>query len=267
VFQIGQIYLGPEHDRSWARAAVTRVYQLVEGRITGPGTVRLLFHVGGATSEPAWIGPARPQRRGSVVGFDVGVPASIHDDALETRLLDFTEEAMRTAAATCRAKGVFFDEEGHERVITTARNALAELAPVSERRRAYHDATKRAARYRARHGTPDAYAEPRAQARTIRVEFRWNDQHDLDELFALEDRVEEALVSAGVGEVDGNDVGSSSYTLFVVPNLRGAQRARELVASQITAARLDGLVAGPAWFKRTNIDRRAPAGESEALEP
>jgi hypothetical protein len=255
VFEIGEIYMGPEHERSWGRAAVKRVFELLAGE-TDAGSVGLLLHVGGSISEPAWTGLAgRVQRRASRVTFDIGVPASVQDDALETQLLDFAEEAVGIAASVCQRARVRFDEQAHRRLVTEARRRLAQLAPPSERIREHDDAAGRAARYHTRHGPPAVYPEPGARSQMFRVQFRWQDQRDLDALFALEERVDETLTSADVGEVDGNEVGSGSYTLFVTPERRAAARARELVAGQISAARLEKLVTGPSAFRRRYVDR------------
>jgi hypothetical protein len=243
LFGFGVMAGGPEYRDSWAAAAVDTVRKLL-AKDAAPGKVTLILHVGGSLMGPDWVGPGNRKRRASEVSFDVGVPLPLHDDRLEGRLIDFVEEAMHQAAAACGTAGVPFDEAGHAAIIASARESLAALPEAAERRVEHRPSEVRAARRLEASGfRPEAYPLPGRRQPMIRIDFAWDDQDELDALFALEDHLTQALEAQGLGEVDGNEVGDREYALFVSPAPRLKARARTLVDERIQAEGLDRLLA------------------------
>lgn len=233
----------PEHDASWTLDCLTRVGDLLAAHPTGPGLIELEWSLGGFEEEPDWVGPGQPRGRGARVEFNVGLPRALQDDDLETRILDFAASAVGVATDRLTAAAVAFDRIGHEQAIAAARAAVAALGPAGERRQPFRATEERWLRRKA---TQEALARgarrypDRAPGPALpSLEFAYRTPAEVDALFDFEAAADAALLDAGLGSVDGNEVGQGAYTLFIDPT-RGKRTDAIATVKRIAAER--GLV-------------------------
>lgn len=237
TFEWSALMLGPEHDGSWANDCLFRVSNLLAKQPAGPGQVRLRWHVGGSFEEPDWEGLGRPRRTGASVVFHVGLPVGLQTVDLEGRILEYASEATLIASARCKEANVTFDEAGHLEAITRVREIVDSLDSAEGRRETYRAHDERYARRKAvRDAIAVSYPEPTPGPGQPRIEFDYSNQREIDVLFELETAVDEALQSAGLGSVDGNEVGEGTFTLFLDP-VRGKRDMAIAVVESLASER------------------------------
>jgi hypothetical protein len=134
-------------------------------------------------------------------------------------MLDYASTAVDLAEKKLSDAGRPFDADGHRLTVERARSEVRALEPAEERRAAFRPIEEQyARRKRVRDSVAEVYEEPNHRSPSlIKVEFPWSTQAKLDRLFELERTIDGALKSAGFGEVDGNEIGAGSFTLFIAP--------------------------------------------------
>ena len=233
-FRFGALISGPEHRASWAEDVRQRVTELLSACKTEAGDIMLHLHVGGSLGEPAWTGPGKPRRERGAVSFHVGLPRAIQDDQLEVRLLDFASAAVDVTSSVLKGAGREFDELGHRAAIESTSRSLSTLASSEVRRGAFRALEEQYARRQSIRGaSPKVYKEPKGQRLMPSFEFAWSSQGELDRLFELEIAVDQALQTASLGHVDGNEIGAESFTLFVEPKHGKTRPALAMAAETI----------------------------------
>ena len=237
MFELGVILNGPELRRGWTGDAVERVKRLLRDGDAGEGEIALTLHLGGSLLEPGWTGLAKPTRRGNSVEFAVGIPRELQDEQLETTIIDFAVKAVDIAAEECRKAAVPFDAAAHHAVVARARDAIRRQPPPADRMQAFRPIANAYLRRQRAWAPPGTYEPPDGKTtKLIELVFRWTTNADLDRLFELHERVDQELVAAGAGHVDGNEVGHGTFTIYVAPEA-GQKRLAKQIAARVVEGR------------------------------
>jgi len=235
MIEVGSVEGGPELDGTWVSVCASAlVDRLPLGDYPNSG-LSLVYLVPGSVTSPGFEGVRLGRlQKGPPAWLQatIGVPASVvESDRLPDVLLGMAEDALGAAAKRFGRSGIPFDP-GHFEHFARLRQALAEEPvqrppsprPPTELQRLLAQVNTESAEFRSR-GAAKPTGSP--AKRTVRAPLRQNvtlhlilsseegEQEELGRLFAFEDDLERTISGIIGAELEGNEIGSGEFTLFI----------------------------------------------------
>jgi hypothetical protein len=124
--------------------------------------------------------------------------------------------AIESAGVAAARRRVPFDPDAYMGALRSAGSTLGvEVAPFPPRDLPGSAMASNGPAAATGDGPPDAEADAVGDHGAVTITFTARSPADVERLFSLEDDVEDALHEAGIGDLDGNEVGEGLFTLYL----------------------------------------------------
>jgi type III secretion system-like peptide-binding chaperone len=258
--QVGALMGDRASDRGPIGQAYRRVAAVLNGQPLEGASIGLVFDIEGSLNTPDYAGlkVGRVDRKERSIQVWMAVPATLSERPnIEAELMDLAEAAMLLAGGRLAAARIEVDPDAVTDAIGEARLALG-LGHRRDNRPPVADVSEIVS-------TKDLPIEVQLPLPT---DLAVGD--DLLALFVLEETLDRRLQDEGIGRVDGNEVGSGTFTMFLSIRRGGRRRAsaileevlppEALVTPPLTSDRRRGRTGGTDEpDRRPRVSRRTEA--------
>lgn len=205
-------------DKQWRGAlgkALDHVAKALNDQRLDGATIQLVFVFSGELSRPDWKGLKIGRVGEGAMTISIAVPEGPVDDE---QLLASAGEALNAASKRLKAAGVAIDEAQIDALLSSARAALGlDQVPIKGPSKPL----------------PDVEDDPDTAMITVSIPLSAGDDRAADaEIARLQARelcLDAELRSQGLGEVDGNELGSREFTMFIVTPERHVRKVMDIV--------------------------------------
>ncbi len=220
---IGVFWGGSGAPRSAAGGVVETIRDVLRRETSAlPGAeINLVFDF---TATRSGLGRPKLLREHNAVRVDIRVPESLwRSPEPEVELMASIRAALLLAFETLDYERIEYPREGYSAALGKAEAALAEgprsvpAVALMTREKRFIDRSSRGrgGRRHNRRGCGEAmrYEEPELQF--VEVRFEIDSERALKQVYRLEGLLGRVVEEAGVGELDGNEIGEGLYVIFI----------------------------------------------------